>query len=180
MTPDISVMSGSPGDIFWDLPPWMTYTPGFDLGCNIYVANSTATPKEYALIARLSRETTVISEESVPVFGFAWFTVDPGDFITLKGALRFTDSDADLTVTLVERESGEVTDSVATRLVAPATSALPPSWPGAPGGTGGTINWSSLMTSMVPILGLVMFGMVMVSAFKPKEEKKVLVTGRND
>ena len=38
MTP-INVMSGSLGDIFWDLAPWITYEPGYDLGCSIYVAN---------------------------------------------------------------------------------------------------------------------------------------------
>ena len=86
MTPQVSVMSGSLGDIFWDLPPWMTYTPGFDMGCSIYVANPTAAEKEYALMARLSRESTVISEEALPVFGYAWFKVAPADFVRLRGA----------------------------------------------------------------------------------------------
>jgi len=172
-----SAMSGSLGDIFWDLPPWMTYVPGFDLGCSIYVANPTDAEKEYALMARLTRGETVISEESLPVFGYAWFTVAPGDFSRLKGALRFSESDADLEVLLVERESGEATDSAATRLVAPSTSALPPGWP-APGTPGG----SSMLGMMLPLAMMVMLGMVMVSAFKPKQdpsrEKKALAPGR--
>ena len=59
------VMSGSLGDIFWDLAPWIVYAPGFDLGCDIHVANPTDTEKEYALMATLSRDTTRISEEAL-------------------------------------------------------------------------------------------------------------------
>ncbi|WP_059280076.1 hypothetical protein [Dehalococcoides mccartyi] len=186
MTPQVSVMSGSLGDIFWDLPPWMTYTPGFDLGCSIYVANPTGVEKEYALMARLSRESTLISEEALPVFGYAWFKVSPADFVRLRGALRFSESDADLSVLLVERETEEVTDSAATRLVAPqGTSALPPTWPGAPGTTETGFNWNSLLSMMFPVM---MLGVVAVAA-RPQKDKveskavvepqKLLSEGRN-
>jgi hypothetical protein len=90
----VSVMAGSLGDIFWDLAPAIAYSPGYDIGCNIYVANTTDTAKEYALMARLSRDTTKLSEEALPVYGYTWFTVEPGDFVTLKGALRFSQSGA--------------------------------------------------------------------------------------
>ncbi len=104
------------------------------------------------------------------VFGYAWFKVEPNDFIRLYGALRFAESDCDLNVLLVERETEEITDSVATRLVAPATAgALPPAWPGAPGGTG--TDWSSML---MPVMMMGMFGMVMVSALKPEEEKEAV------
>ena len=33
MSPQITVMAGQLGDIFWDLPPWLIYTPGYDIGC---------------------------------------------------------------------------------------------------------------------------------------------------
>lgn len=185
MTTQVSVMSGSVGDVFWDLPPWITYTPGFDLGCSIYVANPTGVEKEYALMARLSRENTLITEESLPVFGYAWFKVAPGDFVRLRGALRFDESDADLAVLLIERETEEVTDSAATRLVAPqGTSALPPSWPGAPGTSENGFDWSSMLAMMFPVM---MLGMVMVAARPQKEKtetktqvesKKLLPAGR--
>jgi hypothetical protein len=164
----ISVMAGQLGDIFWDLAPYIAYSPGFDIGCNIYVANPTDTAKEYALMATLSRDTTKISEEALPVFGYTWFTVDPGDFITLRGAIRFADTNAVLTVSLVEKETGQETDSVATTLVAPSTSALPPAWPGT---TTTTTTWSSMLGMMMPMLMFVILGMVMVSAFKPEKEK---------
>ena len=174
MTPQITVMGGKLGDIFWDLSPWIVYAVGYDLGCSIYVANPTDTEKEYALMARLTQDTTMISEEALPVFGYTWFKVDPGDFVRLHGALRFSESDVDLTVLLIERETEEVIDSVATKLVAAtaATSALPPTWPGAPGTTG--YDWSSLLGMMMPMMMLGMLGMVMVSSFRPKEEKKEL------
>ena len=173
----VSVMAGQLGDIFWDLAPWIVYTPGYDLGCNIYVANPTDTVKEYALMARLSSGTTVISEEALPVFGHTWFTVEPGDLVTLKGALRFNESNADLTVSLIERESGAATDAVVTLLVEQTTSALPPGWGGTTPGTTQT-TWSSMLGMMMPMFMLGMFGMVMVSAFRPQKEAVALPSGR--
>ena len=179
MTTQVTVMSGKIGDIFWDLPSWIAYTAGYDVGGNVYVANPSDTAKEYALMARLTREATVISEEVMPVFGYSWFKVEAGDFVELDGALRFTESDAYLTVSLIERESEEATDLVTTILVAPSTggtSALPPAWPGT-GSTGsstGTFDWTSLMSWMLP---MVMFGVLMVTVLKPKQEKRVLPEG---
>jgi len=172
MTNGITVMSGELGDIFWDLAPWITYEPGYDLGCSIYVANPSDTEKEYALMARLSRDTVVISEEVLPVFGYSWFKVDPGDFVRLKGALRFDESDSDLAILLIERETEEVSDSVVTVLVSPAAAgALPPSWPGT-GSTPGTSgsDWSSMLMMILPVM---MLGTVVAAARPAKDEKRV-------
>jgi len=165
-------MSGALGDIFWDLAPWITYAAGYDLGCSIYVANPTSEEKEYALMARLTRDTTLVSEEALPVFGQTWFKVDPGDLVEMHGAMRFSDSNAVLTVQLLEHVTEEVIDSVATVLVAPATSALPPAWPVAPATSA---DWMSLL---MPLVMFGMLGMVMVSAHKSKEEKKELLPVR--
>ena len=186
MSPEITVMGGELGNIFWDLPPWIVYAPGYDLGCTIYVANPTDTVKEYTLMSRLSSNETVISEEAVKVFGYAWFKVDPKDFIRLRGALRSDESDVILSVLLVERETQEIADSVSTSLVAPAVSTLPPTWPGAPGTTTTGFDWSSLLMMMLPIM---MLGIV-ASAVKPgkekeeklsvREERKLLPPGREE
>jgi hypothetical protein len=176
-TMQATVMAGELGDIFWDLAPYIVYSPGFDIGCNIYVANPTDTAKEYALMAKLSSNNTVISEEALPVYGFTWFTVEPGEFAVLRGALRFAQSNADLTVSLMESETGEAIDSVATRLIAPTTSALPPGWGGS---TGTTIDWSSMLGMMMPMLMFFMLGMMTASAFRPKEEKELLPSGRGE
>jgi hypothetical protein len=186
MTP-VNVMSGTMGDIFWDLAPWITYEPGYDLGCSIYVANPGDVEKEYTLMARLSREGTVISEEVLPVFGYTWFKVAPYDFIRLRGALRFDESDGELAILLVERETEEVTDSVVTLLVSPATAGvLPPTWPGGTSIAG--FDWSSLLYMMFPVM---MLGTV-VTAARPKEnerepvpvavteERKLLPEGRQE
>jgi hypothetical protein len=175
--PQLTVMGGKLGDIFWDLSPWIVYAAGFDLGCRIYVANPTDTEKEYALMARLSSNETLISEEALPVFGYTWFKVAPGDFVRLQGALRFEESDADLTVLLVERETQQPTDSVATTLVAPTAAgaaALPPAWPGAPGTTG--FDWSSVLMMMMPVMMLGMIAPALVPREEKKEEEKQLVT----
>jgi len=170
MTTGITVMSGELGDIFWDLAPWITYEPGYDLGCSIYVANPTDTEKEYALMSRLSQADAVISEEVLPVFGHSWFKVEPGDFVRLRGALRFAESDGDLAILLIERETEEVADSVVTVLVSPATAGvLPPTWPGSTGTPGVTgFDWSLVLAMMLPIT---MLGMVTASA-KPTETRE--------
>jgi len=177
MSPEITVMGGELGNIFWDLPPWIVYTAGYDLGCTIYVANPTDTEKEYTLMSILSSNETVLSEEAVKVFGYAWFKVAPKDFIRLRGALRSDETDVVLSVFLVERETEEVADSVFTSLVAPSVSALPPTWPGTPGETGGTgLDWSSIVTMMFPVM---MLGVV-ASAVKPAEEKEKVVTATEE
>jgi len=172
MTTQVTVMGGPQGDIFWDLPSWIAYASGYDIGCNIYVANPMDTAKEYALIARLVKSGQALSEEALPVFGYTWFKVDPGDFITLKGALRFSDSDADLTVQLIEKESGGVADAVTTRLVSTEnTAALPPAWPGSTSSSGG--DWSSLLNTLFPFL---MLGIMAVVLLKPQKEKETTIT----
>ena len=185
----VNVMSGSLGDIFWDLAPWIIYEPGYDLGCSIYVANPGDTEKEYTLMSRLSREGTVISEEVLPVFGYTWFKVGPGDFIRLRGALRFDESDSELAILLIERETEAVTDSVVTVLVSPTgTSALPPSWPGTGTSAGTSMDWSLMMAMMLPVM---MIGTVAAATksigdekkAKPiaaREERKLLTEGRQE
>ena len=189
MTNGITVMSSELGDIFWDLAPWITYEPGYDLGCSIYVANPGDTEKEYTLMARLSREGTLISEEVLPVFGYTWFKVAPGDFIRLRGALRFDESDGELAILLIERETEEVTDTVVSLLVSPANaSALPPSWPGTGTSAGTSMDWSLMMAMMLPVM---MIGTVAAATestgdekkAKPiavREERKLLTEGRQE
>jgi len=163
-----STKSGGRGEIFWDLAPVISYAPGYDLGCSIYIANPTQDEKEYALMARLSREGVVISDEVLPVFGYTWFTVAPGDFVRLRGALRFDESDSELAILLVERETEEVTDSVVTLLVSPTTSGiLPPTWPGGTSSAG--FDWSSLIYLMFPLM---MLGIIVPATRPVKEEKE--------
>ncbi len=172
----VAVMAGKLGDIFWDLPPYIVYAPGFDIGCNIYVANPTGEEKEYALMARLTSESTLISEEALPVYGLTWFSVEPGDFETLKGALRFSQSSAVLTVSLIEKETGDAVDAVATALIAPATNVLPPTWPGTTTpsnpGTQTQDSWSVMLNSFMPVLMLGMFGIMLVKSGREKSDAR--------
>jgi len=188
MSSELTVMGGELGNIFWDLPPWNVYAAGYDLGCTIYVANPTDTEKEYTLMSRLSSNETIISEEAIKVFGFAWFKVDPKDFIRLRGALRSDETDVILSVVLVERETEQIADSVFTSLVAPAVSTLPPTWPGSPGATETTaFDWSSILTMMFPIMMLGVVSSVVKPAKKKEEmipvaveERKLLPPGREE
>jgi hypothetical protein len=128
-------------------------------------------------MAILSSGATVISEEALPVFGLTKFTVDPGDFVELDGALRFSNSNAVLIVKLVDPATSEVIDAVSSMLIDPssATSALPPAWPGTSATTAGSTDWSSMLGFIMPVLMFGMLGMIMISAFKPRDEKTQLI-----
>jgi hypothetical protein len=137
------------------------------------VANPTNTEKEYALMARISRESAVISEEVLPVFGYSWFKVAPGDLVRLRGALRFDESDSELALLLVEKETEEVADAVVTVLVSPVNAnALPPSWPGT--GVTSSSDWSTMLAMMLPVMMIGMIG----AATTPKKEEKVVIPER--
>jgi hypothetical protein len=168
----VSELSGLLGDIFWDLTPAIVYTSGAELGATIYVANPTVEEKEYALMARLSSDDTVISEESVRVFGVAWFKVDPGEFIRLHGAFKFDETDVALTLLLIERETGEIADVVSTYLVSPAAAASgwPIGWPGGTSALPSDLSW--LMPLMV--LGIGVVGMMAATSGQPEKEKEIV------
>jgi len=158
------------GDVFWDLPPWVSYIAGTDLGFALYVANPTDAAKEYALMSCLSRDSTVLSQEAIKVFGYAWFKVEPGDWIRLHGSLRLEDTNCLLTVLLVERETEEVADSVSTYLRMPTAAALPPGWPV----SGTPVETTDWMGILVPLMMLGLMGAIVVPAVKAPEEKEQL------
>ena len=158
------------GDVFWDLPPWISYIAGADLGFALYVANPTDTAKEYTLISNLSRDSTVISEESIKVFGYAWFKVDPGDWIRLRGSLCLEDTNCLLTVLLVERDTENVVDSVATYLQMPTAAAFPPGWPV----SGTPVQTTDWMGMLMPLMMLGLMGAMVTSMIKAPEERKQL------
>lgn len=159
------------GDVFWDLPPGITYTPDTEFGCTLYVANPTEEDREYALMTRLSRNATIISEEAVRVFGVAWFKVEAGDWTRLRGSFMFDETGVVLTVLLCERETGEVVDSVSTVLAAP-TVQLTPAWPGWPsGGAVPASDWNSLMS----IIGMMAMAAMLVMVLRRPAEAEVEV-----
>ena len=116
MSPEITVMGGELGNIFWDPPPWIVYSAGYDLGCTIYVANPTDVDREYMMMASLTRNGEVVSEFPIRVDEAAWFSVEANNVVNLPGALVLDYTDAALTVSLYERETNEITDSVSTAL----------------------------------------------------------------
>jgi len=153
------------GDVFWDLPPSIYYSPGYDIGCIIYIANHTDEPKEYLLMAYLYRGGLLLEEDPIQVYGYAWFTVDPGVYLRLHGTMVFDMTDVDLVVNLIEKETQEIIDSVSTRLIMPTTTALPPAWPTPEVPTTAAIDWSSIIT----VFMVVMMMNMMTGAFKGKE-----------
>ena len=158
---------GKLGSIFWDLPPLMYYTPNYDIGVTIYTANPTDETREYMLMGYLYRGSIALIEAPLQVQGYAWFPVDSGVFVRFHGDMAFDETNAELVVSLIEKETQEATDSVSTRLLMPAMGILPPAWPAptpeAP--TTPSIDWSSIITMFIVIMMMKM----MAGVFKEKE-----------
>jgi len=152
------------GDVFWDIPTWIYYTAGYDLGCSIYVANPSDIVREYALISHTYKNQVLQSEGVLQVYGYTWFTVDPGDFIKLNGQLNLAESDVVLTIDLIDKETQSSADTISTILVTPTAAALPPGWnvPGV----------DNLMPMIMMIMLMMMMGKMMGSVTETEEEKK--------
>jgi hypothetical protein len=151
-----ATLVGELGDIFWSLPPALTYVAGSEIHCRIYVANPTDVDRNYMMMARLSRGDEVLAEFPIKVDQAAWFPVEAGSVISLPGALVLSYSDVALTVYLYEEETNEITDMVSTALSSAGTAQLPilPGLPQIPAG----LDWMSLigMVMAVAMLGIVM------------------------
>ncbi len=151
---------GEHGDIFWSLPPSLTYAAGSEIHCRIYVANTTDTDREYMLMATISRNGQVITEFPITVDEAAWFTVQADNVVSLPGALVLGYSDAVLTVNLYERETDEIADSVSTALTSAGTANLPV-LPGVPAVTS---DISGLMNMLVMFMLIAMMMNMMTRA----------------
>jgi hypothetical protein len=167
-------LSSDEGDIFWDLPPYITYLPGAPIGTEIYVVNPSTEDREYAMIARLTDPNgALILEEAVVVYKYAWFTVTAGNYVKLHAELAYETSNSILTVALIEKSTDTEVDTVFTYLVQPTAAQLPPGFPGAGVAPGGGLviagtDWSQFLMMMmfIPLIG------VMMGAVKEKEEEK--------
>ena len=131
-------LASSLGDLLWDLFPNIYYIPDSEMFCHIYVANPSDVDREYMLMARVSVNDTVISEDAIRVNGTAWFQVDAEDRIALQGALALEESDVTLTIILYEKESGEAVDQVQAQMLTPMAVA----------------DMSQLLLTMFPLLML--------------------------
>lgn len=146
---------GKYGDLFWSLAPSMVYTGGVEFHARIYVANTTAVDCDYMLMASVSRDSQVLSEFPVTVDGAAWFSVAAGSVVSLPGAMTVDYTDAVLTLNLYEKETNEITDSVATVLTSQGTEYFPllPGLPQLP---------ASAADMMSPLMSLIALVMVMM------------------
>lgn len=110
------------GEIFWKIPVVQEYAPGLELPCTLYVANPNSEAKRYGLRSQLVRNGVILGGGALFVHGSEWFEVDSGEFIRIPGTLRLAQTSLDLVIALIDHETGEWADSVATRLVQPSTS----------------------------------------------------------
>jgi hypothetical protein len=148
---------GESGDIFWNLSPSMTYVAGSEIHCRIYVANPTDVDREYMMMASLSRNGEVISEFPIRVDEAAWFSVEANNVVNLPGALVLDYTDVALTVSLYEKETNEITDSVSTALTSAGTANLPV-LPGIPSTAADT---GDIMSMLMMFMVVMMIGTMM-------------------
>ena len=116
---------GDYGDIFWNLPPSMSYVAGSEIHCRIYVANPIDIDREYMIMAALSRGGEILSEFPIKVDEAVWFLVEANNVVSLPGALFLDYSDVALTLNLYERVTDDITDSVSAALTSAGTANLP-------------------------------------------------------
>jgi len=157
--------TGKCGDLFWNLDPSMVYLAGTEIHARVYVANTTDVERQYMLMASISRENQVLSEFPITVDGAAWFSVGAGDVVSLPGALMVDYSDVVLTLSLYERESNEITDSIYTTLTSQGTEYFPqlPSLSQIPTGVSGDVM-SPIMTLMALMMVMMMLSGTMKGA----------------
>jgi hypothetical protein len=151
---------GECGDIFWNLSPSMTYVAGSEIHCRIYVANPTGVDREYMMMASLARNGEVLSEFPIKVDEAVWFSVEANNVVNLPGALVLDYTDVALTVSLYEKETNEITDSVSTALTSAGTANLPV-LPGIPTTSSET---SDIMSMLMMFMMVMMIGTMMTRA----------------
>ena len=147
--------TGKYGDLFWSLAPSMVYAGGAEFHARIYVANTTEIDRQYMLMASVSRDSQVLAEFPVTVDGASWFTVEAGSVESLPGALTLDYTDAVLTLNLYEKETNEITDSVATVLTSQGTEHFP-QLPGLPQLPAGATDMMSPLTSLIALVMVMM------------------------
>ena len=96
------------------------------------------------------------------------------DWVRLRGSLRLEETNCLLTIVLVEKDTEEVVDSVATYLQMPSTAALPPGWPISTTPVQ-TTDWTGIL---LPFMTLGLVGAMVTSMIKAPEERKQLPEGR--
>lgn len=154
---------GRYGDLFIDLPPTISYAPGTELVCQIYVANPTDADREYMLMITVATtEGKSLAEYPVKVDDGLWFPVGANDVLGLPGAVACEYSDAIATFNLYERESGEITDSTSVVLVSAGTDLSTPTPPlpflPVPSNTTSEFDWSGIISIMAMAM---MMGMML-------------------
>jgi len=104
-------------DLFWNLPPIVSYKVGAELPCSISIVNLLAEKKEYMLQMRTyDRAGRKVSEGVVRIQGLTWFSVEGGDREVFDGALSIPETNVSLGVFLIDRETEEELDRVFTWL----------------------------------------------------------------
>lgn len=109
-------LAGEYGDLFWNLQIALQYLAGSEIHCILYVANVTDTDREYMLMATASLAGAPLAEYPITVDGLSWFTVEAQSTVRLPGSIRIGYTDCILTLSLYEKESNAITDSVSVAL----------------------------------------------------------------
>lgn len=142
------------GDLSWNLPSRMEYTPKTPVSFRMGVSNPTAQNRSYSLPYVLSKGGQPIANGTILVDNQEWFAVEAGKAVSLEGSFSLDSNGVILTVGLAEQSSNQIVDQVSVELAAPG------------GGTG------DLLGSMMPLLSLgLVFGMIvpLMKGMKGKE-----------
>jgi hypothetical protein len=104
-------------EIFWDLPPRLSYIAGTNLWYRVSVFNPSRDRKEYMLMLRTFAGERQITEDAITVNGMVWFPIAGRDRVVLDGVSAVDTTNVLLVIQLIERESQQVVAEAATFLL---------------------------------------------------------------
>jgi hypothetical protein len=113
------------GQISWNLPATLQYTPGTPIPVEVQIGNPTDTNRNYQLVEQVLQDSSVISEEVVPIDSENWLPVPAGYVVTLQGTISLDVTNVIYRLNLKEQSTGNVVGYVAVALAGPGTPPAP-------------------------------------------------------
>ena len=104
------------GQIAWNLPAALQYTPGMPLQVEIQIVNPTDIDRTYKLIEQELQNAHVIYEGVVPINGQEWFIIPAGHVLILQGTLTLDKTNIVYRMNLVEQSTNSIVDFVSVAL----------------------------------------------------------------
>jgi len=146
------------GQIAWNLPAALQYTPGMPLQIEVQIFNPTNINRNYKLIEQKLQHGRVIHEAVIPIDGREWFAIPSGHILTIQGTLTLDKTNVVYRMNLMEQSTNRIVDSVSVALTGVGEPPAPP--PGE----------MDFMGPMMGIMGIAMMAGIVMPMIKERGE----------